>query len=229
MSKTYTIITGDTFDLIARKVYGSEVDSPLIIRSNPGLAEPLTPGVIIFIPDKPDAPSIVAQSAAADNEDEVAVSVGGERFRFWDSVAISLSMDALDAIEFSAPFEPGNAEFKEAFKPLSYKSVSVTIGGVPFFTGTMVGIIPAPGLDRNTVTVSGYALPGVLNDCNIPASAFPLEFEGQGLQDIATTIAGTFGLSVEFEEQQGAVFERVAAAPNEKAFQFLIKLHNLLI
>ena len=228
----YTIITGDTFDLIARKVYGSEVDSPLIIRSNPGLAEPLTPGVIIFIPDKPDAPSIVAQSAAADNEDEVAVSVGGERFRFWDSVAISLSMDALDAIEFSAPFEVNNAKFRKTFRPLSFQDLTVTVGGRLLFTGTMLTPKPTITPERRTVSVTGYSKPGVLNDCTLPASAFPLEFNGQGLNEIAATVCAPFGLSVKFAADHGAIFERVAVEPGAKVFQFLADLarqRNLVI
>ena len=232
MSATYTIIAGDTFDKIARKVYGSEVNSPLIIRSNPGLAEPLTPGVIIFIPDKPDAPSIVAQSAPADNPNEVALSIGGERFRFWDSVTIALSMDTLDAIEFRAPFEVNNAKFREIFRPLSFQDLTVTVGGASRFTGTMLTPKPAITPESRTVSVTGYSKPGVLNDCTLPASAFPLEFNGQGLKEIAETIAAPFGLSVKFAASQGAIFERVALEPGKKAFQFLADLarqRNLVI
>lgn len=232
MSATYAIIAGDTFDQIARKVYGSEVDSPLIIRSNPGLAEPLTPGVIIFIPDKPAAPAIAPQSAAADNEDEVALSVGGERFRFWESVAISLSMDTLDAIEFSAPFEVDNAKFRKTFRPLSFQGLTVTVGGRLLFTGTMLTPKPIITPERRTVSVTGYSKPGVLNDCTLPASAFPLEFNGQGLKEIATTVAAPFGLSVKFAADPGAIFERVAIEPGKKVFQFLSDLarqRNLVI
>jgi prophage tail gpP-like protein/phage tail protein X len=232
MSQTHTIATGDDFDKIARKVYGSEVDAPLIIRSNPGLAEPLTPGVIIFIPDKPDAPSVIVQNAAADNENEVALSVGGERFRFWDSVTITLSMDALDAIEFSAPFEIDNAKFREIFRPLSFQDLSITVGGRLLFTGTMLTPKPATDPESRTVSVTGYSKPGVLNDCTMPASSFPLEFNGLGLKEIAATVCAPFGLSVTFAADQGAIFERVAIEPGAKVLQFLAGLarqRNLVI
>lgn len=229
---TYNIIPGDTFDLIARKVYGSETDAPLIVRSNPGLAEPLMPGVIIFIPDKPDAPSVVAQSAAADNINEVALSIGGERFRFWESVAISLSMDTLDTIEFRAPFEVNNAKFRETFRPLSFQNLAITVGGRLLFTGAMLTPKPITTPESRTVSVTGYSKPGVLNDCTPPASAFPLEFNGQGLNEIAATIAAPFGLSVKFAADHGAIFERVAVEPGAKIFQFLADLarqRNLVI
>ena len=232
MGTTYVIIAGDTFDRIARKVYGSEVDSPLIIRSNPGLAEPLTPGVIIFIPDKPTAPSVIAQSAAADNENEVALSVGGERFRFWDSVTISLSMDTLDTIEFNAPFEVNNAKFRKTFRPLSFQDLVVTVGGRLLFTGTMLTPKPTITPERRTVSITGYSKPGVLNDCTLPASAFPLEFNGQGLKEIAATVAAPFGLSVKFAADPGAIFERVAIEPGKKVLQVLADLarqRNLVI
>ena len=232
MSTTYAIIAGDTFDRIARKVYGSETDAPLIIRSNPGLAEPLTPGVIIFIPDKPGAPSIVAQSTAADNPNEVSLSVGSKRFRFWTSVTISLSMDTLDAIEFGAPFEVNNAKFRETFRPLSFQDLVVTVGGRLLFTGKMLTPKPTTTPESRVVSVTGYSKPGVLNDCTLPASAFPLEFNGQGLKEIAATVAAPFGLSVKFAADQGAIFERVAVEPGKKVFQFLTDLarqRNLVI
>ena len=228
----YTVIAGDTFEKIARKVYGTETDASLIIRSNPGVMEPLTPGSIIITPSKPDAPRIIPSSAVAGNENEVALSIDGDRFRFWQNIRIGRALDTFDTIEFTAPFEPDNDEFKENFSPLRYRRIEITIGGTPFFTGTMVGVSPTLDPDSNTVTITGYSLPGVMSDCNIPASAFPLEFNNQGLEAIAKTVAGTFGLSVVFEAPQGAIFERVAATPEKKAFQFLIDLakqRNLVI
>ena len=232
MSRAYTTITGDTFAKISRKTYGSKDSAGLIARSNPGAAEPLTPGTILVVPDRPDAPSVTAQSAPADNPNEVALSVGGERFRFWNSVTISLAMDSLDAIEFSAPFEVNNEKFREVFRPLSFQDLSITVGGRLLFTGTMLTPKPATTPKSRTVSVTGYSKPGVLNDCTMPASAFPLEFNGQGLQEIAATVCAPFGLSVKFAADQGAVFERVAMEPGAKVFQFLADLarqRNLVI
>lgn len=222
--RSYVVIQGDTFSIIARKQYGIETESGLIAKANPGVFEPLAPGIRLVIPDRPDALPTVLPNAPAVSEDEVALSIDKKRFRFWDSVSITRSMDTLDTVEFVAPLEFDNTGFRDAFVPFSYADILITVGGAPLFTGVMLA--PVPDLDaiRKTVAVSGYSLPGAMNDCPIPASAFPLEFNGQGLQDIAKTVARYFGVAVEFEDQQGPIFERVAADPTRRAFDFLTEL-----
>ena len=228
----YTVVNGDTFDSIARKVYGTEEDAGLIAKSNPGAAEPLVAGTTLAVPARPDAPSILPSKVASNRENEVALSINGERFRFWESVRIKRSLDAFDSIEFSAPFEENNEAFRKTFRPFNYAPITVTVGDRPLFTGTMLTPTPTMSADRRTVSVMGYSLPGVLNDCNSPSSAFPLEFNGQKLGDIAKTICGRFGLSVEVAADEGPIFERVASTPDRKAYGFLTSLaqqRNLVI
>lgn len=224
MSTTFKVKAGDTFASIARKRYGTEDEALRVAQANPGALEPLTPGVTLNTPIAPDAPQDAPQQAASDRDNEVAILINGNRFRFWDSVRITQAVDSLDTVEFGAPFEPGIQAFREAFRPFSFARVEITVGGVPFFTGTMVPVDPAIGRNQTIVTVGGYSLPGVLNDCTAPASAFPLEFDGQGLQEIATSLCAPFGLGVEFQAEQGAIFERVALNPGKKVLTFLAEL-----
>ena len=220
----YTVKTNDTFSTISRKIYGVETDALLISNANPGVIEPLNPGIIITIPNKPGTPEVINQNVESVQQNEVSLKIENELFRFWRTINISRSIDSFDTIGFTAPFEIENEEFREIFRPFSFKNISLNIGGEVLFKGTM--LTPTPQVDANskTISVSGYSLPGVLNDCTLPASAFPLEFEGQGLKDISKTIASYFGLGVEFTDQQGPVFDKVAVEPSEKPFQFLGKL-----
>ena len=232
MSTTYKITAGDTFGIISRKKYGTETEAGRIASANPGVSEPLTPGTSITIPQQTNAPTNAAQQAPAGNEDEVSLSIDGQRFRFWDSVRITRSMDVVDAIEFGAPFQSDSAEFRETFRPFSFRDVTATVGGEQFFKGTMVSINPSVDSTRKSVQVGGYSTPGALSDCTPPASAYPLEFNGQGLQEIAQTLAQPFGVNVEFRADQGATFDRVAINPGEKVLSFLAKLakqRNLII
>ena len=223
MSK-YTVITGDTFESISRKVYGTEADAGLIQRSNPGAAEPLVAGTTLLVPARPDAPTIAAGNAPSQRDNEVALSINGGRFRFWESVRIKRSLDTFDSIQFSAPFEVDNKAFRDTFRPFSYQDIVVTTGGEPLFTGTMLTPLPVMEANKRTVSVTGYSLPGVLNDCSSPSSDFPLEFNGQKIGDIARTICAPFGLSVEITAEEGPVFERVASEPSKKAYVFLATL-----
>lgn len=228
----YRIITGDTFETISRKVYGTETDAGLLQRANPGVAEPLVPGTTIVVPERQDAPAIIASPAPSDRDNEVAISINRDRFRFWESVRIKRSMDTFDSISIGAPFEASNKAFRDAFKPFSYNDIGVTVGGAPLFTGVMLTPVPSMVADKRTVTASGYSLPGVLNDCNSPSSAFPLEFNGQKIGDITKSICEPFGLSVEITADEGPVFERVASEPTKKAYAFIAELaqqRNLII
>ncbi|MCH9712682.1 MAG: tail protein X, partial [Proteobacteria bacterium] len=224
MSTTYNVVAGDTFELIARKKYGTEQDANRIATANPGVSEPLTPGTVITIPTIPDAPKNIQQQTDFGNIDETAVLINGTRFKFWDKIRIIDSLDTIGTVEFSAPFDVDLPNFKEAFRPFSFQSVVITVGGDPVFTGTM--LTPNPVIENNskTISVSCYSLPGALNDCTPPASSFPLEFNGQGLQEIITTLVSPFGISVEFQAEQGAVFDRVAIEPGQKILAFIISL-----
>jgi prophage tail gpP-like protein len=224
LSTSYSVVAGDTFALIARKEYGDENAAYRIKIANPGVAEPLTAGTTLTVPSLPGAPTDVPQTAPSESIDEVAIEINGRRFRFWGEVRITRATDNLDTVEFSAPFEPDRADFREAFRPFSYVPLTVTVGGVPLFTGTMVGVDPAVTPDSNTVSVSGYATPGVLADCTAPASAYPIEFNDVALPDIAAALAAPFGVKVVFEADAGAPFERVALAPGTSVLSFLNEL-----
>lgn len=232
MSTIYKTIAGDTFSLIARKVYGTEAKAGDIARANPGLREPLTTGTIIFTPVDTEAPKNRAQQSPSENPNETALLINGERFRFWSEVRITRSVDSMDTVEFLAPFNSDDATAREAFRPFSYQTVEVAVGGAPLFTGTVLSVSPRLDDTERTVSVSGYSLPGVLNDCTAPASAFPIEFNNQGLRAVANALTAPFGIKVVFLSSPGANFERVACEPGRKVLDFLIELaqqRNLVI
>lgn len=232
LSIIYDIGDGDTFESISRKTHGTEKEAGRIASANPGASEPLVAGTSITVPDMPGAPQNLQQSANSGNADEVAILIDGNRFRLWDSVRITRSIDTMDTVEFGAPFDSDAPGFKSTFRPFSFKNAVITVGGNPLFTGTMINVNPVMESARKTISVSCYSLPGVLNDCTPPASAFPLEFDNQGLREIATALAAPFGISVQFLDDQGAVFERVAIEPGKKILAFLSELakqRNLVI
>ncbi|MCH9712747.1 MAG: hypothetical protein K0U20_09005 [Proteobacteria bacterium] len=232
MSTTYNTVDGDTFEKIARIKYGSEQNANLIAKSNPGVTEPLTPGTVIVIPNAPGTPNNLQQQTNANSDNQTAILINGLRFKFWDKVRITRSIDNIDTVEFSAPFDVNIPNFKTVFRPFSYQDVIVTVGDNPLFTGTMLTPVPVVENKQKIITVSCYSRPGRLNDCTAPASAYPLEFNGQGLQEIANTLTAPFGIPVIFKANQGAIFERVASDPGEKILAFLIKLtkqRNLIL
>lgn len=225
MSITYNTIAGDTFDTVARKKYGT-ADGQLIRRANPAMSEPLSPGTTLVIPDQPAAPTNQPTGTLADNPDEVAIIVDGEAFRFWETVSVTRTIDQMDTFSLTAPSS-------RVFTPLSFSSVSVSVGGAPLFTGTLLNVQPTVDAGKLVDDVSGYSLPGVLNDCTMPASALDmLEFSGQTLREIASELLKPFGISAEFADDAGPVFDLVAIAESDKVLTFLASLatqRNLVI
>ena len=216
----YKTDAGDTFERVARKVYGDGDEAGRIARSNPGVAEPMPAGVTLAIPAVPGAPVDRASQQPAADPDAVSVAIDGARFRFWESVRVTRSVDSIDTIGLGAPFDPNAPGFRDTFRPFSYRPITVAIGGAPVFVGTMVDVKPNLSNTRN-VSVSGYATPGVLQDCTAPASAYPLEFEGLDLRAIASKLCEPFGVSVVFEAPAGAAFDSVALEPGSKILPFL--------
>ena len=135
MSNAYTVQTGDTFEKIARKRYGDEKTSQPYLVGEPGRVRAFSGlGTSLVLPEQPNAPKDVPQQTPSSNENEVAVLIDGQRFRFWENIRITRSIDAMDILEFTAPFEPDQKEFRETFRPFSYRPIVVTVGGGVLFT-----------------------------------------------------------------------------------------------
>lgn len=215
---------GDTFDLLARRAYGDDQQSSLLRSANPGAVEPFEAGMVLTVPDQPNAPRNTPPTVQAANDSELALLINGQRFRFWTGISITRSIDSMDTLNISAPFEPGDAQFRATFKPFAFAPVNVNVGGAPLFTGTMLTVDPDLKEDGRTVAAACYSVPAVTGDCTAPASSYPLEWNAAGLRTIAEAAAAPFGLSVVFDAEEGAVFERVALKPGEKVLPFLIKL-----
>ena len=248
-STTYKIQQGDTFELIARKQYGDELQAWRIAQANPGVFEPPIAGTVITIPAQQD---VVTDTLQVDElgENEVWMFIDGHEFKFWTELKIKDQMDKFATASFISPFDSNDDFLRETFRPFSFKSVTIGIGGQVRFTGVMVDVAPSVSANSKTVSVSCYSLPGVLNDCNMPASSFPLEFNNQYLFDIASTLCAPFGINFIFETifpelqptqdlagrdflaptffqpviDQGAQFEQVSCDPSKKVFAFLADL-----
>jgi prophage tail gpP-like protein len=156
--------------------------------------------------------------------EDVVLSIAGSRYRAWNEIEIQRSIDGYSTVSFAAPFDPSRAEFRETFRPFSFLPITVEINDEALFTGTLLSPDPSTDPNAQSAKISAYALPAVLADAHMPASAFPLEMNGLTLRQIAEQITAPFGLTVEDEGEAGAAFERVALKPDEYPQQFLAEL-----
>ncbi len=156
--------------------------------------------------------------------ESVSVLIDGERVEHWSEIEITDSLDAFSTVKLVAPFEAERAEFRELFRPFSFKPVSVFIGDDVAFKGKMVGVDPRISPDERSVEVTAIALPGVLVDCNAPATSVPLEFKRVDLKTIARALLEPFALDIDFPDDVGAPFEKVKVEVDQKLIAFLIEL-----
>jgi prophage tail gpP-like protein len=161
---------------------------------------------------------------AADDEERVELRIDGQKFVGWTETEIFLSMDSFSTVEFVAPFEHERREFRDTFRPFSYKEIELDVWNERMFRGHMVGVHPEVTPTSRTVKVNCYALPGVFNDCTIPPDALPTEFLNLPLRGIANLIAEHFDIRVYFPDEDGAYFPTAKLKKDQKILEFLTEL-----
>lgn len=157
-----------------------------------------------------------------ERREDVRIQIRGREYTGWQDLEVTQQLDSFATVSFSAPFEPDKQQFRDDFRPFSYHDLNVTVGGEPLLTGTLVDVDPARVPASRTVGVNGYARPGVLADCHMPPTAWPLEYNGLTLQQIAERVCSPWSIGVLVEGGNvGAAFDRVAMEPDADPSAFL--------
>ena len=232
MSTTYSVRPGDTFESISRRAYGVETNAGLIQSANPGIVEPLLPGIKIVVPDDATAPQNLPIKTPSEALDDVTLLINNRRFRSWTQVTITDSMDTMKTVSFGTPYDSNYEEFRQDLKPFQYSDMAVNVNGERFFTGTIISSKPSIAGTSKTRSVAAYSLPGILNDCTSPASNYPQEFSKQSILEIAKTLCKPFSVDIAPLIDAGEVFKRVSLDVQKKILVFLIELakqRNLII
>lgn len=223
----YRVEESESLSIVSRRVYGNENQVDLLKSANPGLDDKLSPNATLITPIDPNSPINRNRLILPNNEDEVSMLINGKIFKYFLGLLIIKSMDKIDSIEFDAPMESDNFDFRKTFKPFSFASVQIYIGNELLFNGTMLDITPNVSTKEKTVSITAYSRCGVLNDCTPSSNQFEaLEFNNAKLSQIANSLIKPFGLKAIFNDDEGASFERVAIEPDGNILSFLTDLAN---
>ena len=145
---------------------------------------------------------------------------------------------------FETRFDPENKNHREAFRPLSYATVQIfSDNGKRLLTGYTVNHSFNSESSAKSVTITGYCNTGILNDCNIPKSKYPLERQDISISELADDILKAFNItwvqgssligeienfSLPTRQELTSVlnipFKKVEAQPSDSVAEFFIKL-----
>jgi prophage tail gpP-like protein len=156
--------------------------------------------------------------------EETQLLIDGELFEGWSELELMLSLDTYSSATFVAPFEPDRREFRDRFRPFTYKPVEIKIGNELLFSGRMLTPHPRASADAVDVTVTAYAMPAVIADCMEPASKLPFEFRNLTLRQVISALIEPFDLRLYMTDDDGPPFDKVALKTDQKVHDFLVDL-----
>jgi len=191
MSRQHTVQKDEVLINISIKYYGVPNKYNLIIKANPQLAGRAratdgTPfihkGEVLIIPDEienktnPIKEKKPPESIKNVDSDSISILIDGKLFSFWSDYVINFEIDTFDTFSFSVPFDRSLLVYREIFRPFTYKNVAIYYGQELIFTGYLLSDSITLAPDERSISIEGYSLPAFLNDCHMPLSSFPLEF-----------------------------------------------------
>lgn len=123
------------------------------------------------------------------------LQIDDKRLDFFNSVTVDLLYDSVaSSFGFDFPYDP--TKHKELFKSLSYKRAKVIFENETLITGTVINDTKTDQSQKALANVSGYSLPGVLEDCTVPISSYPLQSDGLSCKQIAEKLLAPFGIGL---------------------------------
>jgi prophage tail gpP-like protein/phage tail protein X len=238
MSKTHNEKQGDTLGAIAVRYLGSFNKWTAIVNANPQLANrkkiydgspTIFPGDILIIPEdetKKPATAITKKTIvlADDAEQDVSIVISGKKFTGFTGYEINLAYDTLDTFSFNAPYDRSNKELLESIMPFAFKTCDVFYYNNLIFKGRLLTPDPELIADTSEITLQGYPLCGVLNDCVVPPGKYPLQWASHNITGVADAACESYNIPVIFDGDIGADFTEVSIEPTDKILDFLSNL-----
>lgn len=114
----------------------------------------------------------------------------------FESFDINLKYDSFaSTFSLSFTFDPDNLEHKEMACIGHYHIARLYHNGQLLLTGYVLSTELTDNPEPTSTTISGYSLPGVLEDCEIPTTSYPLQVNGMNLEEISSKLIQPFGLT----------------------------------
>jgi len=113
------------------------------------------------------------------------------------------------AFSFLFYFDPEDLNHKELFQVGHYHQLDVEHNDELLLRGFILNQKFTDSENKQLASISGYSLPGVLEDCNIPLNSYPLQYDGQSLREITQKIVNEFPFNLKVDSIVSAKADEV--------------------
>lgn len=156
--------------------------------------------------------------------------INNKQFDFFSDLVLTLKYASVGStFSFASFFDPENNKHRALFKPYTYPRVEILDdNGERLLTGTILNNGFQDSDKKSLVTLGGYSLPGVLEDCRIPPELYPLQSDGKTLKQITEALIKPFRLRLVIDGsvsgRANEVYEKTTASEKQSIKSYLDEL-----
>lgn len=166
-------------------------------------------------------------SNLGEDSEEIALEIDGYIFSGWKGVSLTSQIDDMvSTLGIEGPFDPDNADLKDAFEPFTYKKTIVYIGRDRVGTFTIESHDFGLGSSDRSVKLSCRSPAGVLCDTMIEAET--AQYSGITLKQFFETVVQPFGdiIQIKFDADTDPQIGMIRPEPGQTYFDFLKKVYE---
>ena len=156
----------------------------------------------------------------------ISVKIDNKSFDLFESFSMDSNLDSVaSSFQISLKYK---SEDDSVFTPLSFKNIKIFDDQKLILNGTIINHSFQSDAQTNLVVISGYSVAGILEDCTIPYSLYPLESINKSLDEICKKILPYFGVDYIIDSsvshEMSLVFTKSIANPEDSVKEYLSKL-----
>jgi prophage tail gpP-like protein len=157
--------------------------------------------------------------------------IKNKKVEFYNDFKLKLSYDSIaSSFNFNYYLDPENPLHVDLSHVGHYHKCSVEYENQTLLSGRLISLGFKTGPRKEFTGLSGYSLPGVLNDCSIAPEDYPLQTNGLSLLEIARKFTSRFGISIQVDNIVSSVMnapiEETTAKEGQTVYAYLRDLCN---
>jgi prophage tail gpP-like protein len=155
--------------------------------------------------------------------------LGIQNVDFFNAFSLNIKHDSIaSTFGFNFYFDPKNKSHAEIACVSHFHEAIVEHNGQTLITGYILTQSFSDSSKKELAKFAGYSKPGVLEDCEIPPSLYPLQTDGLTISQIASKLIAPFSLEIEIdtsvESEMNRVIKTTTAKETQKIKDYLTEL-----